>query len=84
MFRGFWTIFVKEVIDNLRDRRTLTTMGVSIVVGPLFMFGFLWFAAARCVHLHRDRIKQISDLCSGRSSRRSQLRRSSVQGDHEW
>ncbi|RBP52825.1 ABC transporter permease [Arenicella xantha] len=42
--RGFWTILRKEVIDNLRDRRTLTTMAVSIVVGPLLLFGFLWFA----------------------------------------
>ena len=41
--RGFWTILKKEVVDNLRDRRTLTTMGVSIIVGPLLMFGFLWF-----------------------------------------
>jgi len=42
-FLGFWTILRKEVIDNLRDRRTLTTMGISIIVGPLLMFGFLWF-----------------------------------------
>ena len=42
-FLGFWTILKKEVIDNLRDRRTLTTMGISIIVGPLLMFGFLWF-----------------------------------------
>ena len=42
-FLGFWTILKKEVLDNLRDRRTLTTMGVSIIVGPLLMFGFLWF-----------------------------------------
>lgn len=43
-WRGFWTILRKEIIDNLRDRRTLTTMAVSIVVGPLLLFGFLWFA----------------------------------------
>lgn len=42
-FLGFWTILKKEIVDNLRDRRTLTTMGISIVVGPLLMFGFLWF-----------------------------------------
>lgn len=41
---GFLTIFRKEVIDNLRDRRTLTTMAVSIVVGPMLLFAFLWFA----------------------------------------
>ncbi|NND65144.1 MAG: ABC transporter permease [Gammaproteobacteria bacterium] len=41
--RGFWVILRKEVIDNLRDRRTLTTMAISILVGPLVLFGFLWF-----------------------------------------
>jgi len=42
--RGFWVILRKEITDNLRDRRSLTTMAVSIVIGPLLMFGFLWFA----------------------------------------
>ncbi len=42
--RGFWVVLRKEITDNLRDRRSLTTMAVSIVVGPLLMFGFLWFA----------------------------------------
>jgi len=42
--RGLWTILRKEVTDNLRDRRTLTTMAVSIIAGPLIMFGFIWFA----------------------------------------
>ena len=42
--RSLWIILRKEVTDNLRDRRTLTTMGVSIIIGPLLMFGFLWFA----------------------------------------
>jgi sodium transport system permease protein len=41
---GFWIILKKEVLDNLRDRRTLTTMGVSIIIGPAILFGFLWFA----------------------------------------
>ena len=40
---GFKTIFGKEVLDNARDRRTLITMAVSIIVGPLLMFGLLWF-----------------------------------------
>lgn len=44
MNNAFLVIFKKEVIDNLRDRRTLTTMAVSIVVGPLLLFAFLWFA----------------------------------------
>lgn len=57
MFRGFKTIFLKEVIDNLRDRRTLTTMGISILVGPLMMFGFLWFA--------EKSIKEETDLVRG-------------------
>jgi len=42
--RGLWTILRKEVVDNLRDRRTLTTMAVSIIAGPLILFGFIWFA----------------------------------------
>ena len=37
---GFWTILCKEIVDNIRDRRTLTTMVVSIVIGPLLIFGF--------------------------------------------
>ena len=40
---GFKTIFGKEVLDNARDRRTLITMAVSIIVGPLLMFGLFWF-----------------------------------------
>jgi len=40
---GFSTIFRKEVQDNARDRRTLITMAVSIIVGPLLMFGLFWF-----------------------------------------
>lgn len=43
-WNGFRVILLKEIVDNLRDRRTLTTMAVSIVVGPLILFGFLWFA----------------------------------------
>ena len=31
--RKFWIVFIKEVIDNLRDRRTLLTV---LVFGPLF------------------------------------------------
>ncbi len=42
--RSLWTILRKEVIDNIRDRRTLTTMAMSIIIGPLLMFGFIWFA----------------------------------------
>lgn len=43
-FRAWWTILRKEVIDNLRDRRTLSTIAMSVIIGPLLMFGFLWFA----------------------------------------
>jgi sodium transport system permease protein len=42
--RAWWTILRKEVLDNLRDRRTLSTIAMSVVIGPLLMFGFLWFA----------------------------------------
>ena len=40
---SLWTILKKEVVDNARDRRTLTTMGVSIVIFPLLIFGLLWY-----------------------------------------
>lgn len=40
---SLWTILKKEVVDNARDRRTLTTMGISIVIFPLLIFGLLWF-----------------------------------------
>ena len=43
-FRAWWTILRKEVVDNLRDRRTLSTIAMSVIIGPLLMFGFLWFA----------------------------------------
>ena len=43
-WRGWWIVLCKEVKDNLRDRRTLTTMGISIIMGPALMFGFIWFA----------------------------------------
>lgn len=43
-FRSWWTILRKEVVDNLRDRRTLSTIAMSVIIGPLLMFGFLWFA----------------------------------------
>ncbi|MFT4629610.1 MAG: sodium transport system permease protein [Arenicella sp.] len=43
-WNGFRVILLKEIVDNLRDRRTLITMAVSIIVGPLILFGFLWFA----------------------------------------
>ena len=33
MMRKLWTVFHKEVVDNLRDRRTLVTV---LVFGPLF------------------------------------------------
>ncbi|HVC37818.1 MAG TPA: ABC transporter permease, partial [Gammaproteobacteria bacterium] len=33
MMRKLWSVFRKEVIDNLRDRRTLLTV---LVFGPLF------------------------------------------------
>ena len=43
-WKSGWIIARKEIIDNFRDRRTLTTIGFSVIVGPLLMFGFLWFA----------------------------------------
>lgn len=43
-YNGLWTVFKKEVIDNLRDRRTLTTIVASVIITPLIMIGFIWFA----------------------------------------
>ena len=43
-WKKMWTILRKEVVDNLRDKRTLITIAVSTVIGPLLMFGFIWFA----------------------------------------
>ena len=42
--RLWWIILRKEVTDNLRDRRTLTTLAVSVLITPLLMFGLIWFA----------------------------------------
>ncbi len=53
-WNGFRVILVKEIVDNLRDRRTLMTMAVSIIAGPLILFGFLWFA--------EKTVKQETDL----------------------
>ena len=39
--RTFFTVFVKEVIDNFRDRRTLAS---ALIMGPLFgpmLFAFV-------------------------------------------
>ena len=36
---GLWVIARKEIIDNFRDRRTLTTLAVSIILSPLIMLG---------------------------------------------
>lgn len=43
-FNGLWTVFKKEVIDNLRDKRTLTTIAASVVITPIIMIAFIWFA----------------------------------------
>ena len=42
--RAFWVILRKELLDNFRDKRTLNTMAFSIVIGPVLLFAFLWFA----------------------------------------
>lgn len=46
-FSGLWTVFKKEVVDNLRDRRTLGTMLVSIIVTPLLVIGIQWFTESK-------------------------------------
>lgn len=44
---GLWTVFVKEVVDNFRDRRTLTTIAVSVIIAPLFVIGIQWFSESK-------------------------------------
>ncbi len=44
---GLWTVFTKEVVDNLRDRRTLITMTVSVIIAPLFIIGIQWFSESK-------------------------------------
>ncbi len=46
--RTIWTIFRKEFLENLRDRRTLTTaLLLGPVLGPLMLSGLLQFVAQR-------------------------------------
>lgn len=42
-FNGFLTILKKEIVDNLRDRRTLITIAISIIVAPVLLMGIIWF-----------------------------------------
>jgi len=44
---GLLVILKKEITDNLRDRRTLTTLGISIIMAPLFIIGIQWFAEGK-------------------------------------
>ncbi len=50
------TVFVKEVVDNIRDRRTLTTIGFSMLLGPLLLLALMWFA--------ENKVKEETDLVS--------------------
>lgn len=51
--RALWTVFRKEFLENLRDRRTLTTaLLLGPVFGPLLLSGLLQFVAQR----EQDRI----------------------------
>ena len=46
--RAIWTVFRKEFLENLRDRRTLTTaLLLGPVFGPLMLSGLLQFVAQR-------------------------------------
>ena len=46
--RAIWTVFRKEFLENLRDRRTLTTaLLLGPVFGPLLLSGLLQFVAQR-------------------------------------
>lgn len=41
MTRQIWTIFKKEVVDNLRDRRTLTSSLITPIIIPLFLVAMI-------------------------------------------
>ncbi len=56
---GLLTVFRKEVLDNLRDRRTLLTMAASIVLMPVLMFGLLWFVSSK--------VKEETDVVSAKA-----------------
>ncbi len=53
---AIWTVFAKEVVDNLRDRRTLTTIGFSMLLGPVLLLTLMWFA--------EKKVKDETDLVS--------------------
>ena len=57
--RAIATIFRKEVIDNMRDRRTITTMLVSMLMGPVLLIGMMWFAESK--------VKEETDLVSAQA-----------------
>jgi len=42
-WRSAWVILRKEIVDNLRDKRTITTILFSAIIGPLLFFGLIWF-----------------------------------------
>jgi sodium transport system permease protein len=56
-WQGFWIILVKEVVDNLRDKRTLNTIAFSVILGPLIIFGIIWF--------QEKTVKEETDLVNG-------------------
>jgi len=48
MLRNIFLVFTKEAVDNLRDRRSLTSALGSILLGPILMF-LLFFVIGRTV-----------------------------------
>ena len=58
-WQGFWIILVKEVVDNLRDKRTLNTIAFSVIVGPMIIFGLIWF--------QEKTVKEETDLVNGKA-----------------
>ena len=57
--KAVWTVFSKEVIDNLRDRRTLTTILFSMLLGPILLLTLMWFA--------EKKVKDETDLVSAKA-----------------
>ena len=45
--KAIWTVFSKEVTDNVRDRRTLMTILFSMLLGPVLLLSLMWFAESK-------------------------------------
>jgi len=46
---GLWVVFAKEIIDNIRDRRTLFSSFSIAILGPVFFVGIMVFVLERAL-----------------------------------